>query len=117
MKKFIVSIIATGLLAFSMGFVLPWWSISIAGFIPSLLIPQKRYISFLSGFIAVFIFWGALSAYISIQNDHILAHRISMLVLKKDDPILLILFTGLIGGLVAGISAVTARSFSILLRK
>jgi hypothetical protein len=117
MKKFIASLFATGLLAFSMGLILPWWSISIAGIIPAFLIPQKRYFSFLSAFLAVFIFWGALAAYISLQNDHILAHRISILVLKKDDPFLLILVTALIGGVVSGISAVTSRSLSILVRK
>jgi len=117
MKKFIVSLVATGLMSFAMGLVLPWWSISIAGFIPAFLIPQKRYFSFLSAFLAVFIFWGSFAAYISLKNDHILAHRISMLVLKKDDPNMLILFTALLGGFVAGISAVTSRSLSILIRK
>ena len=117
MKKFIVSLVATGLLAFAMGLVLPWWSISIAAFIPAFLIPQKRYFSFLSGFLAVFIFWGSFATYISLENDHILAHRISMLVLKKDDPNLLILVTALLGGMVSGISAVTSRSLSILIRK
>lgn len=117
MKKFIVSFIATGLLAFAMGLVLPWWSISIAGFIPAFLIPQKRYFSFLSAFLAVFIFWGSFAAFISMNNDHILAHRISLLVLKKDDPNLLILLTASIGGLVSGVSAVTSRSLSILIKK
>ena len=117
MKKFLVSLITTGLLAFSMGLILPWWSISLAAIIPAFLIPQKRYLSFLSAFIAVLIFWGGLAAYISLQNDHILAHRISILVLKKDDPNLLILLTGLLGGFVSGISAVTSRSLSILIRK
>ena len=116
MNKFLVSLALTVALAITMGLVLPWWSVAIAGFLPSFLIPQKRYFSFLSAFLAVLLFWGGLAAYISIKNDHILAHRIAMLVLKKDDPVLLILFTGLIGGLVSGISAVTARSLAILIR-
>jgi hypothetical protein len=39
-----------------------------------------------------FIFlWGGLSFWISYNNDHILAHKISMLIIKKDDPYLLML--------------------------
>jgi hypothetical protein len=117
MKKFIVSFIATALLAFTMGLILPWWSIAIAGFIPAFLIPQKRFTSFCAAFLAVFLFWGSIAAYISIKNDHILAHRISIFILKKDDPYLLILVTALIGGIIAGVSAVTSRSLSIILRK
>lgn len=116
MNKFIVSAIATVVLAFSMGLILPWWSVAIAGAIPAFLIPQKRYLCFLSAFTATFLFWAGFAGYISIQNEHILAHKISMLVIKKDDPFLLILMTGLIGGFVSGISAITGRSLSMLFR-
>ena len=115
--KFIISIIVTLLLAFSMGLVLPWWSIAIAGFISGLLFAQKIWISFITSFLALFIFWGAMALYISIANDHILAHRISMLVIKKDNPYLLIQITAFLGGITAGISAVTGRLLAIILKK
>lgn len=115
--KFLVSFILTGILAYTMGLFLPWWSVSIAGLLSGLSIPQKRLLALFSSFLAIFIFWSGIAMYISYANDHILARKISMLVLKKDAPILLILISGTIGGFVAGISAITGRSLVILFSK
>ncbi len=115
--KLIVSILVTALLAFSMGLVLPWWSVAIAGFITGALIPQKLLLTLLSSFLAVFLLWGLMALYISISNDHILAHRISILVLKQDNPLLLVVFTGLLGGITAGLSSLTGRSFILMIKK
>ena len=86
----------------------PWWSIAIVAFIISALIPQRPLPSFLNGFIALFLLWGFLSLWISIQNGHILAHRVSLLIFKIDSPFLLILITAFIGALVAGFAALAA---------
>ena len=115
--KFIVSILVTAILAYSLGLVFPWWSIAIAGFSSGLLIAQKRILSFLSAFLALFLTWGAIAFFISQSNDNILAHRISMLVLKNDNPSMLILVTALIGGLTAGFFSITGRSLAIILKK
>jgi hypothetical protein len=115
--KFIVSILVTAILAYSLGLVLPWWSIAIAGFSSGLLIAQKRFFSFLSSFLAVFLTWGIIAFFISQSNDHILAHRISMLVMKNDNPIMLIVVTALIGGITSGFSSITGRSLAIILKK
>lgn len=115
--KFIVSVVITALLAFSMGLSLPWWSIAIAGLISGLLFPQKLILSMLSSFIAIFLFWGFMAFFISLSNDHILARRISILVLKQDNPILLVLVTALIGGITAGISSLTGRSLILMFKK
>jgi hypothetical protein len=55
----------------------------------------------------VFSLWGFLSFWISFQNDHILAHRVSLLIFKTDTPFLLIFATAFIGALVAGFAALT----------
>ena len=77
-------------------------------FVVVALIPQRPFPAFLCGFVAVFIFWSLLSLWISSNNDHVLAHKVSLLFLKMDSPFLLILVTGLIGGVVAGLGALTA---------
>ncbi len=115
--KFFISIIVTAIVAFSMGLVLPWWSISLAGFISGIFFKQSKLLSFLSVFIAVALFWGLMAFIISISNNHILAHRISLLIIKRDNPYLLILITSLIGGLTAGISALTGQSLMVLVKK
>lgn len=111
--KFITSLILMALLSFAACLYFPWWSIAFACFVISVLIPQKPGMAFLCGFLALFILWAGLSFWISNNNEHILAHKISMVILKKDDPNMLILVTGLIGAVVGGFAALTGS----LLRK
>jgi hypothetical protein len=106
--KFTISLILTALLSFATCLFLPWWSIAIAAFIVALAIPNKPRVSFLSGFLALFLLWALLAVYISTNNNDLLAHKVSLLILKMDSPAILILITGLIGGLVAGFAALTA---------
>ncbi len=103
--KFFISLILTILLSFAACLFLPWWSIAIAAFVVAALIPQKPFKAFLTGFVALFSLWGGLSFWISNNNDHILVHKVSQLILKMDNPYVLILATALIGALVAGFAA------------
>lgn len=103
--KFFISLILIILLSFAMCLFLPWWSIAIAAFIVAALIPQKPFKSFLTAFAALFLLWGGLSFWISNNNEHVLAHKVSLLMLKMDSPIAMILVTALIGALVAGFAA------------
>ena len=79
----------------------------MVAFVVAIVIPAKPLSSFISGFMALFLLWSLLALYISTNNGHLLAHKISVLLLKTDDPFLLIIITGLIGGLVAGFAALT----------
>ena len=105
--KFIVSIILIALLSVAACLYLPWWMIAVAAFLVTALIPQKPGQSFLTGFISLFLLWGSLAWYISISNNNLLAHKISLLILKTDSPFVLIIATALIGALVAGFGALS----------
>ena len=105
--KFISSLILTAALSLAACLYLPWWAIAIAAFIVALALPQKPLLAFFSGFIALLLAWGGLAWFISMKNEHLLAHKISLLILKADSPNMLILITALIGGLVAGFAALT----------
>ncbi len=105
--KFNISFLLTALLSFAACLFFPWWSIAPAAFIVAALIPQKPGKAFLTGFTALFVLWGGLSFWISNNNEHILANKISVLILKMDNPFLLIVVTALIGGLVGGFAALT----------
>ncbi len=111
--KFTVSLILMAVLSFTACLYFPWWSIAIVCFIIAALIPQRPGIAYLCGFMALFILWAGLSFWISNNNAHVLAHKISVVILKKDDPFQLILVTGLIGATVAGFASLTGS----LLRK
>ncbi len=106
--KFIVAVIITSLLSFIGGMYFTWWIIAIAAFITALLIYQRSWKAFLSGFIALLLLWGGLAFWIDIKNESILSARISQLMGIGNNPILLILLTGVVGGMVAGFAAMSA---------
>ncbi|MES2848218.1 MAG: hypothetical protein V4685_04140 [Bacteroidota bacterium] len=105
--KFLISIVLTAILSVAACLYLPWYSIAIVAFIVSAVVQQKPLASFLAGFIPLFLLWGGLSWYISSNNNDLLAHKISLLILKADSPMLLILITALIGALVGGLAALS----------
>ncbi len=107
--KFFISTILIAALSFAACLFLPWWVIAIAGFAVAFAIPQKNGLAFLSGFIALFILWAGMSFYMSSVNGNLFVHKISMLFLKADNPTVLFLLTGFIGGLVAGLGSLSGR--------
>lgn len=115
--KFIVSLIICPILAYTLGMMLPWWSVAIAGALTGFFIPQNRFLSFLSTFLGVLILYSSLIFFISNANNHILAQKIGLLVLKNKNELLIIIVSGVISAIVAGISALTGRSLAIVIKK
>ena len=106
--KFITAILLIGLICFVSCIYFPWWNIAIVSFLVGWFIPQKPLWSFLSAFLSLFILWFGLTYWISHENGDILAHKISLLILKKDNPFMLMFLSAVIGGLVAGFSSLSA---------
>lgn len=109
--KFIVSAILIILFSFLACLYFPWWSVAVVAFLVSIIIQQGHLSSFVCGFISLFLLWGFLSFWISVENGNILAHRVSLLIFKTDSPFLLISVTALIGAMVAGFAALTGSYF------
>lgn len=108
--NFIVTIIS----AVVLGLFLPWWSVMIAAFMSALFIPLKKAAVFFIPFLAILLFWSAYCFVLSSANDFILAKKISELLKIGGNPYLLILVTGVIGGLAAGIAATLGRQVGSL---
>lgn len=107
MLKYIIAILLTALLSFVLGLYLPWWSIAIAAFIVSVAIPQSPWMSFLSGFLGVFLLWEILAWWIDNRNSGILSPKIAQVLPLGGSTTLLVLVSSLIGALVAGCAALT----------
>ena len=107
--KFLAAIILTALLSYVSGLFLPWWGIAIAAFLVAALIPQKSLLSFLAGFLAVFLLWAGMAFWFDAANNSILSGKIANILPLGGNAILLILVTGFIGGLVGGLAAFTGR--------
>lgn len=105
--RFLVSVLLIMLLSFVASLYLPWWIIAVVAFAVGSFIIQKPYMAFVSGFTALLLLWGGLAWYISAANNHILAHKIAVLVVQQDSPLILILLTSFSGALVAGFASLT----------
>lgn len=105
--KFFIAAFLTALTSFLACLYLPWWTIAIAAFVIAVMIPQKPHRAFITGFLALFLLWGSLAFLISRANEHFLAKKISLVILKTDSHFLLIFITAMIGALVAGFGALS----------
>ena len=109
MKTITINFIATIILAIVLALVLPWWSVMLAALVTGFLIPLNKTAVFFTPFLAILLFWTCYCFMLSSANDFTLAQRISILIPLGGNPYLLILVSGLLGGLAAGIAAVFAK--------
>ena len=116
MNKNITSFIVTMVLAILLSLVLPWWSVMLAALLSALLIPLKKASVFFVPFLAILLFWGVYCFVLSSENDFTLAKKISELLQLGGNPYLLILLTGILGGLAAGISGVLGSQVHALVK-
>jgi hypothetical protein len=106
--KFITAIVLTALLSFAIALFqfFPWWCFVPCTLIVAVAIPQQPWKAFLSGFAALFVLWIVLACLSDIPNEHILSKRVADM-LHLGSYIVLILVTGTVGGLLAGLAALT----------
>lgn len=115
--RFTLATLLTITLSFIAGFYMPWWSIVLVAFLVALLIKQKIWLAYLSGFIGVFLLWGALASFVHIRNGGLLTQKIAQAFSLNGNAVYLILITALIGGLVAGFAAMSGSSLRPAERK
>lgn len=114
MKRNSINFIVTLILAFLLSLFLPWWSVMVAGFITALLISLKKVSVFIVPFLAILFFWSIYAFTLSNGNDFILARKIAVLLPLDGNPYLLIVLTGIIGGLAAGVAAILGKQTRML---
>lgn len=112
-----LNFLATIILALVFSFFLPWWSIMVAAFITGFLMSLKKAAVFFVPFLAILLFWVVYSFMISSGNDFTLAKKIAVLLPLGGNAYLLLLVTGIVGGLAAGIAGVFGKQCQVLFRK
>ena len=117
MNKNILNFIATIILALALSFFLPWWSVMTAALATALFIPLKKAAVFFVPFFAILLFWAVYSFILSSGNDYTLAKRISELLYLGGNPYLLMLVTGIVGGLAAGIAAILGKQIVLVTKQ
>jgi hypothetical protein len=109
MKNFFLSTLAIIVISAIAQMFLPWWIIAVASYIVAYVIEQKSFTSFLSGFLAIFLLWSVYAFVLSSANENILASKVALLLPLKGNVWLLLLVTGIIGGLVSGFAALSGN--------
>lgn len=104
MKKSLVNFILTLGLALVLSIFLPWWSVMLAAFISGAIVRLRNVSAFFVPFLAITLFWIVYAWLLSSANDFILARKIAVLLSLGGNALLLVLVTGIIGGLSAGIA-------------
>ena len=107
--KVLTAIILTGFLAFVAGVYsyLPWWTFVCTSLIVSVAIHQRPGKSFLCGFAGLFLLWSILAFVKDAANEHLLSTKVAQILPLGGSYLLLILVTGIVGGLVSGFAALT----------
>ncbi len=107
--KLIVKVILIALLAYILQMFLPWWAIAISSFVVNAIIHTKAGSSFLAGFLGVFVLWFIAAWRIDAKTDSLLTQKMAELFFVNE-PLLLILITAFIGGLVGGLAGLAGST-------
>jgi len=84
---------------------LPWWTaVLIAAFVEGIF-GSSRFLSFLIGFYGIALPWMVASLIIDLQNGSLLSDRVLTIFNLPTWPLLIIIVTGLIGGVAGGLAA------------
>lgn len=83
---------------------LPWWSIAPIAFITGGALGKSGLQAFMASFLGIALLWFGYALYIDQQSASILSVRVAEL-LYLPNALLLVIISGVVGGLVAGFSA------------
>lgn len=109
MNKNAINFITTLILSALLSLVLPWWAIMAAALITAVVIPLKKLAVFFIPFAAVLVLWTVYAFTLSSANDFILAKKTAELLMLDGNPFLLVLVSGIIGGIAAGLSGILGK--------
>lgn len=107
--KILTAIVLTAFLAYVTGVysTLPWWSFAITSLIIAVAVHQRPWKAFVAGFLGLFLLWAGMALLKDAANDHVLSTKVAGILPMGGSYLVLILVTGIVGGLVSGLAALT----------
>ena len=115
--KFIVSLLAISVSSVVVGMFAPWWSVAFAAAGVGILMNQSSLRNFFAGFLGVALAWLGLTVWIDHENGGILSTRMAQVLPVGGQVIYLHLITALLGGIIGGLSALSASYIRALFVK
>ncbi|MCX2575569.1 hypothetical protein [Pedobacter sandarakinus] len=98
------------IICFLLQMVAPWWVIIVISFATCGIIGKTGKIAFWQSFFAILLLWIGYALFKSLPNDNLLAGRVAVMF-KVNLWWALLLITGILSGLVAGISGYCGYQF------
>jgi len=114
--NFILRILITGISTYYISSFFPWWLIIFIPFILGLIFDDNYISHFLSSFIGVSVSWFFLLLGMEYQTEEILSSKIIQ-ILNINSTNSLIIISAVIGGVVSGLSSITALALVNIFRK
>lgn len=114
--RFFVQVILTSLLSYILQqFIAPWIVVPVA-LLVALMTQNNASAAFLGGFAAISLLWMTKATMIDVYTNSILSVKVAA-VLGLKSSIMLILLTGLIGGLLGGLGAASGQHIRYMLKR
>jgi hypothetical protein len=106
--KFLVSLVLvllTGFAASLYATETPWWFFAIGCFLVGWLVPQHAFVSWLAGFLGIFLLWALLAWRMDTANESIMSTKMASILPLGGSSVYLMLLSAGIGGLVGGMAS------------
>ncbi|MBO6660511.1 MULTISPECIES: hypothetical protein [Roseivirga] len=116
MKK-LSNFILTIILGVILSLFLPWWAVMLAAFLSGAIVRLRNVAAFFVPFGAIALLWIVNAWMLSNANDYTLASKIAVLLPLEGNVVLLILVTGVIGGLAAGVAGLFGNQCRAIMAK
>lgn len=100
--KFIIQIIVTAIVCFALQSFFPWWTLAVGAGVVGYFVDNKALPSFAAGFVGAALLWIGMAYYLDHATQSIITEKINKLL-----PLNAFVLTGLVGGIVGGLSALT----------
>lgn len=113
---FLLRLILIALFSLLISMLFPWWSAILSSAIIAFILKGNNFNAFLSGFLGVGLVWMVTAWKIDIETNSILSLKIVTLFPFEDKNMLVVL-TGVIGGVAGGLGAFLGNSFRLLFVK
>ncbi|MBN9483737.1 MAG: hypothetical protein BGO70_09040 [Bacteroidetes bacterium 43-93] len=115
--KLLLSIFSISVLAGIATWFFPWWMIAVCAFIIPVLLNLGAGKGFVSGALGIMLLWLVVILMRDIPNQHILSSKMATIILGSPNYTVFILITIVLGGLIGGLSGLTAGLMNRAFRK
>lgn len=114
--KLLARLLLVMILTYFLSLYLPWWVVFAVSFLVGFTIHGNGLNVFIASFLGAGLVWMLYAWYLDINTQRILSEKVVELF-PFEDAMLLIVATGLIGGLCGGFGGLTGNSFRQLFLK